>query len=191
MSALETVDHNTVYTFVVQVASVLTGDNNQPPVLKTCDREGITRFIVFTPTSPGYELSWSEGEWYRFESVIGCDPKRPLHDSTTRRRDRLESGTLLPTNVVDIDPDICPRCNGQLQLANALVLPEETQLLINSLPQEFMLVGTESSSFEKREAVQIQANGEQVSREPQPPSRVKCSSCGCTVKDYYRSQPNW
>ncbi len=188
MSALSTVNHNAVYTFTSKVTSVVAGGSDGIIVLEITDTKGVSRLMVFTPDSPGHSIDWTSGEWYRFESVVGCNPKRPLYDGPERRRERLKSSPDVPKGVVGINVDRCPNCAGELYLANALVLPEQTRQTIGTLPVEFMLVGTEESWFEHLGSSPDRNTAAESVEADQSPPRVKCSECSCLVREYYRKQ---
>jgi ribosomal protein L32 len=183
MSALETVYHNTVYTFVATVTAARTF--GPAAALEVTDTADVTRLLVVTSDCPGIETEWTTGELYRFESVVGCNPNRPLFDSTSRRRERLRSSVTVPTNAMDIDLDTCPNCGGQLQLANTLTLSKRAREIIETLPREFMLVATDSSKIQRLgETINDDISTEPVS-ESTPPPRVVCTECECRVREYY------
>jgi hypothetical protein len=189
MSALGTINHNTKYSFVAAVSDVWGTNSEAGEVIEITDVADVSRYLVVTEDTRGYPFSWEEGDWYEFASVYGCNPKRPLYDSSTRRRDRLETKHAIPTTAFDVDPDVCPNCGGELRLDNALILSERVREIISKLPPEFMLIATPESRIthhgNKADALESTAV---TSATPSSPPRVVCSDCGTAVEGYYKEQ---
>lgn len=187
MSALGTINHNTKYSLVSAVSDVWGTNSEAGEVIEITDAADVSRYVVVTEDTPGYPFTWEVGDWYEFATVYGCNPKRPLYDSSTRRRDRLETKQAIPTTAFDIDSDVCPNCEGELRLDNALILSEEAREIISKLPREFMLVATAESRIthhgNKADSLE---NTALTSATPSSPPRVVCSDCDIAIEEYYK-----
>lgn len=165
------------------------GDVAEAIKIKTSD--DTTGWIVLAPDVPARTREWTEGEWYRFDGVVGASPALVLRPREERVMDAFAdlSGSYL---IGDEDfSTTCPVCGGTLVDADGVGTSEAVQSLVADLAPAVFGIGTSDldvEAFESGVDDWRPIPDEDSALGVEEPHTVRCTDCGRDVTAYYREQ---